>query len=203
MMLDIFTHIIDTILPPHPSILKLRGETHEKFVRFYSPRKFSNCTYLSSYNQKIIKAAITANKFHNHNKASLLLATLVTKWINAQADKTFIFVPIPLSKNHKQTRGYNQVTKILENIKSDKVTIQNLLIKTRETKPQTELDRALRLKNLEGVFSYKDTKMDLSEQHIILIDDVITTGATMKEAYKTLKPNLPKNSTITCLALAH
>lgn len=202
-MLYIFTHILDTILPPHPSVLKLRQETPERFERFYSLKKISNSTTLSDYTQDTIKAAITANKFYNHNKASILLATLVKKWIDTQSAKRIIFIPIPLSNTRIRKRGYNQVTRVVENISKDNISIQNLLMRVKDTEAQTKLDRSLRLKNISNAFVYQPLKIDVDNCHIVLIDDVITTGTTMQEAYKTLKPNLPKNCQLTCLALAH
>lgn len=204
-MLDIFVRIFDTILPPHKSVLILRNETPEKFKRFYLPQKLSHSTSLADYSEIKIRMAITANKFHNHQKASRLLASLIELWLTKQTNKNLIFIPIPLGKKRQKERGFNQVTRILENVNNHNLQIENLLIRTRDTTPQTQLDRSLRFQNVTGVFSLQKqtTLTDLENYHLILIDDVITTGATMKEAYDTLKANLPTNTEVTCLALAH
>ena len=204
-MLDIFVRIFDVIFPPHKSVRALQKENPEKFKRFYLPQKLSFGTSLSDYSETKVRMAVTANKFYNHQKASRLLASLVEEWLNKQTDENYIFVPIPLAKERQKERGYNQCTRIVENIKQDNLTIKNLLIRTKETTPQTKLDRSLRFQNVADAFTYEPpaNTTDLTNPHIILIDDVLTTGATMKAAHTTLKQNLPKNTKITCLALAH
>ena len=63
----------------------------------------------------------------------------------------------------------------------------NILIKIKETEHQANIkERKDRLKNLSGSFSVKNAEM-IKSRNIILIDDVITTGATLSEARKTLK----------------
>jgi ComF family protein len=202
-MLDIFLKIVDTILPPHPSVLKIRKETPEGFTRFFMTQRIGNTTSLSDYTQPPIKAAVTANKFYNSKKASFLLATLVEKWIAKQSNKPIIFVPIPLAKSRKRQRGYNQVTRVVKNVTKNSGSIENLLIRIKETEAQTKLDRSLRFSNIKNAFSYQPTNRDISKHHIVLIDDVITTGATMEEARKALTSHLPKDCEISCIAFAH
>lgn len=58
------------------------------------------------------------------------------------------------------------------------------LLKIRDTPPQAGLDREARLKNVRGAF---DCGESLAGQHIAIVDDVMTTGATLSEAAKVLK----------------
>ena len=66
---------------------------------------------------------------------------------------------------------------------------KNILIKPKETKHQARIhNRGERLKNIIGSFAIKNTEKNLlKNRNIILIDDIITTGATLTEARKTLK----------------
>ncbi len=203
-MLDIFTKLIDCLLPPHSSVLKLRREKVENFNRLFRPQIYKDTLVLSDYSSELIKLAIKANKFHKDNHASKLLATLLNKWLGTLSKKPTILIPIPLSKQREKERGYNQVVRILQNLeRRDNILILNLLRKIKDTTPQTKLNRQQRLHNMENVFVFDKPDTDLQSYRVILIDDVITTGTTISSAYKVLKGNLPEGTEILCLALAH
>ena len=106
-----------------------------------------------------------------------------------------VLIPIPLSSKRYRERGYNQAElickKLIEieeknafnNFKLEK----NVLIKIKETEHQVNIkDRRDRLKNLSDSFSVKNPEI-IKNKNIILIDDVLTTGATLTEAKKILK----------------
>jgi len=201
-MLNILRLILDTIFPPHGCLKRLRAETVEDFGHYLAVQIHAQTTVLSDYNQPAIKAAITANKFHDHQKASELLGILVNDWYINLPTKPTLFVPIPLSKERERKRGYNQVTRILKKVKAP-INIGRLLIRTKHTAPQTSLPRAERLKNIIGAFSYAPHP-DLAKcGRVVIVDDVVTTGATLVAARKTLTPHLPENCEVICLALAH
>lgn len=202
-MLDIFAHIYDIIFPPNESIKRLRNESRDNFVRHFSSHKFANCIALSDYTNPYIKAAITANKFHDSNKAATLLSALIEHWLRTLPDKPTIFVPIPLSSARLKQRGYNQVTRILESSTLTNLKIKELLVRIKETKPQTTLKRAERIKNIKDAFQFREQQIDSSIKRIIIVDDVVTTGATILDARKTLSFHIPKDCEIICLALAH
>ena len=201
-MLDIFAHIYDTIFPPHESILKLRGESTTNFNRHLEPLTQPNWTALSDYHNPYIKAAITANKFHNSDKAAALLATLLDTWLANENTANAALVPIPLSAARLKSRGFNQVARVLKHSRSD-LPIIPLLVRTRNTTPQTTLQRADRLKNLTGAFEIDKRYLPLPVTNIILVDDVTTTGATLLEARNALMTGLPKDCQIEVVALAH
>jgi competence protein ComFC len=81
--------------------------------------------------------------------------------------------------------------------------IKKLLIRKIDTIPQTKMDRDERLNNMTNVFAFIEPDIDLQSYRIVLVDDVITTGATISSAHKILKENLPSGTEILCLALAH
>jgi predicted amidophosphoribosyltransferase len=73
------------------------------------------------------------------------------------------------------------------------------LSKQKDTAPQTTLSKERRLKNIAG--SFNADKNIITGRNIILIDDVLTTGSTIKEAETTLKKAGAKN--VLCVSLAH
>ncbi|MEK7175449.1 MAG: ComF family protein [Patescibacteria group bacterium] len=119
-----------------------------------------------------------------------------------------ILIPIPLSKERFQERGFNQAELICQElIKIDNnqnyELKNNILIKIKNTPQQVNLkNRKERLKNLAGCFVIENKNMvEIKNRNIILIDDVTTTGATLKEAKKILKKSGAKN--IIAFTIAH
>ena len=98
-----------------------------------------------------------------------------------------ILIPIPLHSKRKKWRGFNQA-EILAKRLSLKFGVKtfDLLNRNIETIPQVGLNRAQRLKNVQGAFSMKK-EINLDGQNIILVDDVYTSGATMGECCSVLK----------------
>jgi len=105
-----------------------------------------------------------------------------------------ILVPVPLDKKKMKIRGYNQSEELAKEL--SKVLqipmISNNLIKVKNTKPQMELSKEEREKNLENAFAIKNPEK-FSGKKIFLVDDVYTTGSTMQQCAKVLKENGAKN----------
>lgn len=116
-----------------------------------------------------------------------------------------ILVPIPLSRSKLRKRGYNQSEILAKNLgKRFGLSVENLLIRTKETKPQYGLKREERIENMKGAFSVRKTQMELRSPEnqknqktrkseylrlALLVDDVVTTGSTFREAANVLKRN--------------
>ncbi len=117
----------------------------------------------------------------------------------------FLVIPIPQSKQRARARGYNQAALIaLAFAHSDPAHFElgeNILVKIKDTPTQVSLKvRAERVKNLDGAFQVIEPEK-IKDRQIILIDDVITTGATVTESRKILKNAGAR--TIIALAIAH
>ncbi len=96
-------------------------------------------------------------------------------------------VPIPLSGKRRRQRGFNQAELVARKVakRMNLPVYGRLLIRTRDTKAQKELNDQERKNNLKRAFKTRKNKVQLN--HILLIDDIYTTGSTMNEAAKELK----------------
>jgi ComF family protein len=98
-----------------------------------------------------------------------------------------LIIPIPLHKKKERKRGYNQSEWIAKGL-SEGMQIPyftNLLIRSDFTETQTKKSRFQRWQNVKEVFQLTDPNA-LKEKHVLLIDDVLTTGATLEAAIQKL-----------------
>lgn len=101
---------------------------------------------------------------------------------------SFTLIPIPLSSSRKNWRGFNQ-TEILGKLVAQKLKVPfapDILVRTKNTKPQVKLARRERIRQAKGAFQVVDQKKTM-EKNFLVFDDVWTTGATLKEATAVLK----------------
>ena len=89
-------------------------------------------------------------------------------------------VPLPLSKKKKRQRGYNQCDYIAEGLSqiSGIPVVKDCVVRTKANESQTHKTRDERWKNTEGIFSLANPE-PIEGKHILLIDDILTTGATL------------------------
>jgi len=113
--------------------------------------------------------------------SKLMTAVYVRHWRPADID---LVLPIPLHPARFRKRGFNQAY-LLARSWGD-VVKRDILERTRRTSPQTGLGRKERLKNVKGAFAVKSAAA-VKDKHVLLVDDVYTTGATVKECARILK----------------
>ncbi len=91
------------------------------------------------------------------------------------------FIPVPLHPKRQSERGYNQAEVIAEGLAENtgSKVHKSFLIRTKQSLTQTKKGRAARLDNMLECFSLS-TSMNLKDMHFGLVDDVITTGATLE-----------------------
>ena len=110
--------------------------------------------------------------------------------------ESWLVVPVPLHRRRLREREYNQATELsrvlnrLAAARGIAMPVVNALCRTRYTRRQASLDRADRLTNLKGAFAL--TKSDrlrrlVEGQSVLLVDDVLTTGATASECARILR----------------
>lgn len=100
------------------------------------------------------------------------------------------FLPVPLHPQRKRWRGFNQAELLGEMIAANLglTFLPDLLIRTKNTKPQVDLKGKERRKNIRGAFRINpNSKFFIRNSKFILFDDVWTTGSTLRECGKVLK----------------
>lgn len=209
--------MIGILFPSFGVAKKLEAMTAEDFdscVKRADPVVIQNVTALYDYHDPLMRGAVWELKYRGNISVAKIFAELVYNELLQHSAEILTFsqgtkivlVPIPLSRERRRERGFNQCELILDEFAAfdkDKLfSIQkNLLVKTRNTLPQTSMkNRKERLQNLRGCFTV--TNRDLvKDTHIIILDDVITTGSTLEEAAKTLRKS--GTHSVSGIALAH
>jgi len=126
--------------------------------------------------------AINLMKFFKLKRLSQPLGSLL---FNLQMPECDAIVPVPLSKQALRARGFNQ-SLLLAKMLSEKLKqplLIDLLLKKKDTPAQVGLSAKERNKNLKGAFEVKEK---INKKRLLLVDDVLTTGATAKECSRTL-----------------
>jgi len=122
-------------------------------------------------------------KYRNDKKAGLYLGRLTGSMLKdaKRFNDVDVLIPLPLNPKKEQERGYNQAAIICEGIAETwpKPVLKNAVIRKRFTETQTHQNRISRWQNMEGVFAVAD-KEALRSRHILIVDDVVTTGATLE-----------------------
>ena len=163
---------------------------------------FDEHIYLFQYDGEV-RDAILNYKF---NEQAYIYKTFLefiknNEKICAQIKKYDIIIPIPISKKRMKQRGYNQSTLIAKNL-AKMLNIEykeNVLVKIKDNKPQSELGQHERSANVKGVYKIKSLR-NIYIKKILLIDDIFTTGSTANECAKVLKENNVNNVGIFTLA---
>jgi ComF family protein len=146
----------------------------------------------------VLAEAISLFKFHGLRRLSQPLG----RWLlDLDIPRTDAVVPVPLTPKGLRQRGFNQsllIAKIIAK-KIEAPLFMDTLLKVKETPPQIGLSARDRQSNLKKAFKVTG---DLKDKSILLIDDVVTTGATVTECSKVLLKAGAKKISVVTLARA-
>lgn len=141
-----------------------------------------------------IRDVILRLKFRGDRAFADVLAFLLCSLLNdiSGLGEFDIVVPAPLSKKRLNERGFNQAA-LLAKPFSDCFKLEyrgDILLKIKETKRQSRLMSSERVTNVRGAFSASE---DVRDKHIIIVDDIFTTGNTLEACALALKESGAKN----------
>lgn len=126
-------------------------------------------------------------KYNGYKEIGYELGKRFSKEISKQLADIDLIIPVPLFWKKLKKRGYNQAEWIAKGIAEtiNKPVLTKTLVRIKENPTQTNKSRYQRWENVEGIFSLKNSK-PLKNKHILLIDDVLTTGSTLEACAITL-----------------
>ena len=174
---------------------KIQRSTSSRLKREYE-RKFLNNKIISEFyspfvfeKDKELQHAIHALKYDKRFPVGIFLGkVLATEIMSSKTNWNFdLIIPIPLHQLKKAERGYNQAYYIAKGVGSKlKVRVSDRAVKRiKYTQSQTTMNLNEREENISGAFKIRNQKT-VRGKNILLVDDVITTGATISECGKVL-----------------
>lgn len=134
-----------------------------------------------------LERAICLYKYRRRVALAGPLAQLALTW-QARLPPVDVVIPVPLHPQRLRTREFNQALLLADRIASrlERPLVYEDLQRLRPTPPQTQLDRAERARNVRHAFAVRPSA-DLQGRRVLLVDDVMTTGATVGECAKALR----------------
>jgi ComF family protein len=150
-------------------------------------------------------ALIAQYKFNGQAGWARSFATLMrsSPWIEPALDQADLVLPMPLSRERLAERGFNQALLLARALAAGK-TEARLLLRVRHTAAQTALDRQDRLANVKGAFAVEPhMHAKVRGQQLVLVDDVMTSGASLFTAAQALRQAGAARITALVLARTH
>ena len=129
-------------------------------------------------------------KYGNHPEVGSRLAIMAAESLAKEGffDGIDAIVPLPLSKKKERKRGYNQCDYIAAGLSraTGIPVIKGAVVRATSNETQTHKSREERWKNVEGIFTLASPE-PVQGKHILLIDDILTTGATLTSCAATMQ----------------
>jgi ComF family protein len=196
---------IDCLLElPETNFQHIIGNPVEKI--FYGRIKIRSAfaSYYFSKNSPL-QNIIHAFKYQQNKEVCHQMGILMGQHIKCSSlmNNTDLIIPMPIHTDREKKRGYNQAAVLAEGI-SGVTGISfgiDLIIRNKSTATQTHKGRGERWKNVQSVFEVMDAS-NIQNKHILLVDDVITTGATVEACGEVILKAQPASLSIAALAWA-
>ncbi len=168
-------------LPATNHFVQTKNEVFEKFAGRIKIEQAASMFYFTK--QSVLQHLMVQLKYHGHAKTGLILGAMLGHQLSKapQFSDISVVVPLPLNEQKLHQRGYNQAALIAKGITEvwPKPYNDTALSRSIFTQTQTKKNRISRFENMEDVFIVND-RTALEGQHALLIDDIVTTGATLE-----------------------
>lgn len=174
------------------------GFTHHTCKTQFTPDQLISAF---PYQYEVIPEMIITGKYMFVSETFVILGMLAAEQIKNSFGfshfQDYVICPLPLHPSKKRWRGFNQADLIANAFENCfQIPALDLLIRTKKTKTQKDLDAKQRKTNMANAFA----PAQVIPEKVILVDDVCTTGQTIIEATKVLKENGAKQ--VICITLA-
>lgn len=150
-----------------------------------------------------VQQLLHALKYNNHPEIGTKLGRVYGSILSNYKEEFDLIVPVPLHRNRQRTRGYNQSAEFGKGL-AESLGIpceDGIVERVTITETQTKKTKLRRWKNVREVFVIKAPEK-IFEKRILLVDDVITTGATLEACANEFLKNGCKEIGIACIAAA-
>lgn len=205
-ILSLYEALLNTLFPEKCIVCSIKGVSLCDKCAESLPRTEANSLWkkdvypVFDYKNSSVKRAIWMLKYKGIRTIARALARVIYDEVFEELENKALFhgfrdpllIPLPLSERRRRERGFNQAEYLAEELAAHAgqgvfILSPLILFKIKDTPSQTSLkNRSERLKNVRDCFAVKVKEL-VKGKNIILIDDVVTTGATIHEARKALK----------------
>lgn len=153
-------------------------------IKFIGRLQVKNAAAGYFFTKKSLLASLMYElKYRGNKDIGYYLGQLLGKMIYTSTlyDEVDVLIPLPLNEKRQKKRGYNQSTAICDGIASviNKPVIDHAVIRKVNTQTQTRKGRISRWENMDGIFAV-DKPALLENKHVLLVDDIVTTGASLE-----------------------
>lgn len=201
-MFGIFKQLLDLIYKKRCYFCKKSYENTKMCSKCYGRIKFLLFSvmknidgvpvYCAAIYKNEIQKMIRGVKYHNQKELAYYQAKIMFDyWQNiAVSSGDFVVVPVPLHKSRQKQRGYNHMVLVAKEFAKlcGYEVLEAVIERVKETKPQYRLTQVEREQNLKDAFKFNREVCELiSDKNILILDDILTTGATLSEIIKTFK----------------
>jgi ComF family protein len=153
--------------------------------------------------ESLVQTLITQLKYHHNKKVGILFGKLMGEAIAVEEKfkQIDLIIPVPISASKINSRGFNQSEVIAIGMQQvwHRPMLKDVLIKKSWSNSQTKKNRKARLQQLPDLF-FLQKPTSIEGKHILLVDDVLTTGATLEAAVASLMTGSPASVSVAVAA---
>lgn len=213
MMHPLVRTFLDFILPPKDDVRVARAVSEETLRGLLHPTLVKEMWIISlfPYRNGNVRSLVRSVKFYGETGALNAIGAVVGEFLLEMISEKKLFsgwntpllIPIPASGKRLKERGYNQAERIAESLLpflEGSILYAPEALRRNERESQVRIERKEREKNIAGAFFVPDAGA-VSGKQILLIDDVVESGATLKDARRALRA--AGASEVIGVALAH